>query len=238
MATYSKHIRIQYTLLVLLFLICFFGSFLLGKYPIDPVTLVKALLSRVFDLPKDWPNQVETVLFHIRLPRVIMGAIIGGGLSCAGAAYQGIFQNPMVSPDLLGASNGAAFGAALGLFFRDQLQGHLCQCFYFRFVCSIHCFFNQSKGEVQCNTGAYTWLELWWGPYLMRGVSLFKVGCRSNGYSACHHLLADGKSGFHTSTRRIFCRPRYINQHDTHDALALENQYSYHGVTMKQEPWV
>jgi iron complex transport system permease protein len=46
-----------------------------------------------------------------------MGAIIGSGLACAGAAYQGIFQNPMVSPDILGATDGAAFGAALGLFY-------------------------------------------------------------------------------------------------------------------------
>nr|WP_320129240.1 iron chelate uptake ABC transporter family permease subunit [uncultured Sphaerochaeta sp.] len=125
------HIRFRYTLLVTLFIICFFGSFLLGKYPIDPVTLIKILLSKVIEIPQDWPNQAETVLFNIRLPRVVMGAVIGGGLSCAGAAYQGIFQNPMVSPDILGASNGAAFGAALGLFFRDRLSWCIRQCLYF-----------------------------------------------------------------------------------------------------------
>ena len=46
-----------------------------------------------------------------------MGTLIGAGLSCAGAAYQGIFQNPMVSPSVLGSSAGAGFGAALGLYF-------------------------------------------------------------------------------------------------------------------------
>ena len=89
----------------------------MGKYPIDPITLMKVLLSRVVDIPHDWTSRTETVIFNVRLPRVLMGAIIGGGLAGAGAVYQGIFQNPMVSPDILGASNGAAFGAALGLFY-------------------------------------------------------------------------------------------------------------------------
>lgn len=112
-----KHIKIRMSGLAALLAVCFFGSFLLGKYAIDPWTLLKILLSRVMEISVDWTVQDETVLFNVRLPRVIMGAVIGGGLACAGAAYQGIFQNPMVSPDILGASNGAAFGAALGLFF-------------------------------------------------------------------------------------------------------------------------
>ena len=129
--TYPKHIRIRYILLAIIFVICFFGSFLIGKYPIDPVTLVKVLLSRVLDIPQDWPSQAETVLFNVRMPRVAMGAIIGGGLACAGAAYQGIFQNSMVSPDLLGASNGAAFGAALGLFLAIGYRGVSVSAFVF-----------------------------------------------------------------------------------------------------------
>ncbi|MDD3167845.1 MAG: iron ABC transporter permease [Eubacteriales bacterium] len=128
---YANHIRARYIVVIVLFFICFFGSFLLGKYPIDPVTLAKVLLSRVLDIPQDWPNQTETVLFHVRMPRVAMGAIIGGGLACAGAAYQGIFQNAMVSPDLLGASNGAAFGAALGLFLSVGYRGVSVSAFVF-----------------------------------------------------------------------------------------------------------
>lgn len=114
---YSKNIKVRFLLLTILFAVCFFGSFLLGKYSIDPPTLIKMLLSRLSDIPRDWPGKAETVLFSIRMPRVLMGAIIGSGLACAGAAYQGIFQNPMVSPDILGATDGAAFGAALGLFY-------------------------------------------------------------------------------------------------------------------------
>lgn len=60
---------------------------------------------------------METILFQVRLPRVIMACLIGAALSCAGAAFQGIFQNPMVSPDVLGASQGAGFGAAAAIYF-------------------------------------------------------------------------------------------------------------------------
>ncbi|HML37946.1 MAG TPA: iron ABC transporter permease [Bacillota bacterium] len=127
----QKHIRMRYFLLVILFAVCFFGSFLLGKYTVDPVTVVKVLLSRVVDIPHDWPDQAETVLFNVRLPRVLLGAVIGGGLACAGAAYQGIFQNPMVSPDILGASNGSAFGAAFGLFFSFGYTGVSLSAFFF-----------------------------------------------------------------------------------------------------------
>lgn len=55
------------------------------------------------------------VLVTMRLPRIAAAVIIGAALSGAGCAFQGIFKNPMVSPDLLGASSGASFGAALGI---------------------------------------------------------------------------------------------------------------------------
>ena len=109
--------------MVVLFAVCFFGSFMLGRYPIEPWPLIRVLESRVIPVTPDWPSQVETVLFNVRLPRVLMAALIGAGLSAAGAAYQGIFKNPMVSPDVLGASSGAGFGAALGLFLSFSYQG-------------------------------------------------------------------------------------------------------------------
>lgn len=77
--------------------------------------MIKVLISKILPITVRRPTQIENVIFGIRLPRVIMGALIRAGLSCAGAAYQGIFKNPMVSPDVLGASSGAGFGVALGL---------------------------------------------------------------------------------------------------------------------------
>ena len=120
----DKHrVRGRLTAMVVLFAVCFFGSFMLGRYPIEPWTLIRVLASRVIPVTPDWPSQVETVLFNVRLPRVLMAALFGAGLSAAGAAYQGIFKNPMVSPDVLGASSGAGFGAALGLFLSFSYQG-------------------------------------------------------------------------------------------------------------------
>ena len=103
--------------LLCVFISAFFVSFALGRYPVDPVTLIKVLLSRLFDIERTWSGQVETVVFNIRLPRVLTGAFIGAGLSLSGLVYQGIFQNPMVSPDVLGSTSGAAVGSALGILF-------------------------------------------------------------------------------------------------------------------------
>ena len=102
-------------LLLVAFVAAFFVSFALGRYPIGPTTLVRVLASRIFDIERTWTAQVETVVFNIRLPRVLIGAFIGAGLSLSGLVYQGIFRNPMVSPDVLGSTSGAGVGSALGI---------------------------------------------------------------------------------------------------------------------------
>lgn len=92
-----------------------FLSLFVGRFPISPLTMIRVLLSRMIAIQPDWPGAVETVIFNIRLPRVILALGIGAGLSISGAAFQGIFQNPLVSPDILGVTAGAGFGAALGI---------------------------------------------------------------------------------------------------------------------------
>ena len=59
----------------------------------------------------------ESILFEIRLPRLVLGMLVGGSLGVAGAAYQGVFRNPLADPYLLGVSAGAGFGAVLALGF-------------------------------------------------------------------------------------------------------------------------
>lgn len=59
---------------------------------------------------------VDTVLFSVRIPRVTAALLTGAALAAAGAVYQGLFRNPLVSPDILGVSAGAGLGAALGIF--------------------------------------------------------------------------------------------------------------------------
>ncbi|MDL5472237.1 iron chelate uptake ABC transporter family permease subunit, partial [Klebsiella pneumoniae] len=69
----------------------------------------------LFNLPVTCPETVETVLFQVRIPRIIAAMLVGAALATAGATYQGLFKNPMISPDILGASAGAGFGAAIAI---------------------------------------------------------------------------------------------------------------------------
>ncbi len=90
-------------------------SFLVGRYPISPDKVVGMLVGTVAPINEFWTNQEALIFFNVRLPRVILAMLVGCCLSAAGAAYQGTFQNPLVSPDILGASQGAAFGAAVAI---------------------------------------------------------------------------------------------------------------------------
>ena len=90
-------------------------SLLLGRYPIDPAQAVAMLVNQIVPLDPIWTEQQVTLFFNVRLPRILLALMVGCCLACAGAAYQGTFQNPLVSPDILGASQGAAFGAAVAI---------------------------------------------------------------------------------------------------------------------------
>lgn len=92
-------------------------AFGFGRFPIGPGDLVRALAAAVTGQPSGLPAQAETVIWNIRGPRVIAALLCGAALAVAGAAFQGLFRNPLVSPDILGASSGAALGAVLGIYF-------------------------------------------------------------------------------------------------------------------------
>lgn len=127
----TKKFKIKFTTLVVIFIVVFFGSFMLGRYPVSPPELMKIILSWIIDIPQSWPDAAENVIFQIRLPRVLAAAIIGAALSIAGVSYQGMFQNPMVSPDILGASSGAGFGAALAILLGAGYMGISVAAFLF-----------------------------------------------------------------------------------------------------------
>ncbi len=99
-------------LLVLVFVV----SAGLGRFPLSPLKVLRLLWVRLFtvDVPPDL-QQASLILFKIRLPRLLGAALVGAALAVSGAAYQGLFQNPLVSPDVLGVTAGAAFGAVLSL---------------------------------------------------------------------------------------------------------------------------
>jgi iron complex transport system permease protein len=94
------------------------GSMSFGRYPLGPLTLVSGLVAAVIPGVGTHLSNIDmVVLVQIRLPRVLGAITVGAALSGAGAAYQSMFQNPLVSPDILGVSAGAGFGASLGLLF-------------------------------------------------------------------------------------------------------------------------
>lgn len=105
---------ISLVLIIFLPIFLFFASFLLGRYPISPIDVVSTILSPVFP-QLEVSSTITTIVFEIRLPRIIAALVVGAALAMAGAAFQSIFKNPLVSPDLLGVSNGAGFGAALAI---------------------------------------------------------------------------------------------------------------------------
>jgi iron complex transport system permease protein len=88
----------------------------LGKYSVSPLDIVRAVAGQLTGDSRAVPDAVSIVLWRIRLPRVVAGLIVGAALSAAGAAYQGMFRNPLVSPDILGISSGAGLGALVGIF--------------------------------------------------------------------------------------------------------------------------
>ncbi len=90
--------------LVVILIAVIIVSMVLGRYTVN-----------LMDLFDGQETATETVIFNIRLPRVLLAVIIGAGLSLAGCTFQTVFTNPMASPDILGASSGACFGAALAL---------------------------------------------------------------------------------------------------------------------------
>jgi iron complex transport system permease protein len=90
-------------------------SLFLGRYPIDPGTLVRVLASPLVPVERTWVDNVDTVVWNIRLPRVVLAMFVGGSLAISGAAFQGMFRNPLVSPDILGVTAGGGFGAALAI---------------------------------------------------------------------------------------------------------------------------
>jgi iron complex transport system permease protein len=100
-----------------LFVVVFIYSIATGRYPISFREVLQVIIGRITNAPQTWSAEMELVIFRIRMPRVLAGAMIGAGLSSAGAAFQGLFRNPLVSPDVLGASAGAGFGAAIMILF-------------------------------------------------------------------------------------------------------------------------
>ncbi len=95
-------------------------SVAIGSVTIPPVTLARMLLAQIPGLPiqPDWPDSFAAILFQLRLPHVLLIALTGAALSGSGAAYQGLFRNPLADPYLIGVASGAGLGAVLAMTIR------------------------------------------------------------------------------------------------------------------------
>lgn len=118
---HKTHIKLSMNnrviMVVIALILLFILSLSVGRYGITLSEFLQIIAFKLFGIEGNYSKVIETVLFKVRLPRMLAAIFVGGALSMAGATYQGLFRNPMVSPDLLGASAGAGFGAAIALLF-------------------------------------------------------------------------------------------------------------------------
>ena len=86
----------------------------LGRYTIPVREVFSALGHKMLGMSGE-ASKSEAIVWSMRLPRVLLSLLVGGGLAVAGAAFQSLFSNPLATPDTLGVASGASLGAALGL---------------------------------------------------------------------------------------------------------------------------
>jgi iron complex transport system permease protein len=98
-------------------------AFTVGRYPVSLAELIDVTAAHLTGRPSTVSPAVENVILLVRGPRVLAAVLVGSALAVAGAAFQGLFRNPLVSPDILGASSGAALGSVLGIFFSLGVVG-------------------------------------------------------------------------------------------------------------------
>ena len=111
----NRHNRMILALLAVLLPVVLLLSMTLGRYAIPVGEAVRILAGIILPVEKTWQPMAENILWQVRLPRILAAVLVGAALSVSGAAYQSAFHNPMAAPDVLGASSGAGFGAALAI---------------------------------------------------------------------------------------------------------------------------
>lgn len=111
--TDKKRFNTYLPILIILPIFITILSISIGTYKVSPLEVIQILSNNILQTKFDVSLTAEVVVMHIRLPRTILGLLVGSGLAVAGVAYQSVFSNPLTSSDTLGTSAGAGFGAAL-----------------------------------------------------------------------------------------------------------------------------
>ena len=104
-----------FIILTLSMITVFLISILAGRYHIKFSDFIQLIFLKFTKQPVGQYQELDTIIFGIRLPRILASLLIGSSLAVSGTVFQSVFRNPMVSPDVLGAANGAGFGAAAGI---------------------------------------------------------------------------------------------------------------------------
>ena len=108
--------------LVALIVACAAAAMLIGRFSVSLEDVVAALRARFWGGPSVSPR-INSVVFDLRAPRIIVAILIGGGLSVAGASFQSLFSNPLATPDTLGVAAGTCVGAVIALLLDWNLIG-------------------------------------------------------------------------------------------------------------------
>ncbi|MDI3537239.1 MAG: iron complex transport system permease protein [Eubacteriaceae bacterium] len=153
-------------------------SLIFGRYAMcltDITTTFKEVfLSLINHTPLNNSNN-EIVLFKVRLPRIFMALLCGGALALAGHIYQQVFKNPLVSPDILGASSGAGFGAAVGILLKFNLIGTQITAFFFGLLATgLVLFIGQVLYKGRATVYVFILLGLTVNAVMNAGISLSK----------------------------------------------------------------
>ena len=113
----QKSVKLKPILIALSPVVCFLFSMSIGHYEISAYEVLDMLFSKLTASEMRYGEMMQTVVFEVRLPRVILAMTVGCSLSVSGAVYQCVFKNPMASPNILGTSSGAGLGTALAIIF-------------------------------------------------------------------------------------------------------------------------
>ncbi len=124
----SSYTVICYIGIISILVLSVIFSLCIGRYNVTPSEIMKEIFT-TYESPF-----ISTILFNIRMPRIIMALLAGGVLTISGCAYQAVFRNPMVSPDILGVSSGAACGAAIAILMSMSSFGIQIMSFVFGLV--------------------------------------------------------------------------------------------------------
>lgn len=112
----------------------------MGRVSIAPERVLAILASNVLPIAQDWTPAEQLIVMNVRLPRICAALMVGAALAAAGAAYQNLFRNPIVSPDILGVSAGAGFGASMAVMFNLGALGIQAAAFGTGLLAVLLCF--------------------------------------------------------------------------------------------------